>query len=180
MVHRVVWWLTGQVRVAPELDRLPVGFDRRDMEQARTGSTIATKRSFVEFRSPGIITAKIAELAIDAWDIGEALKMSESIKESHGADPFGFMFIERVIAGEIDDGFGGKLKVQPREIRTSGMHYIRGVIRTVEDVRRDALSSERIILSNMECNGWAKIITINNNGLKWSQPFFDGDQVVGF
>ncbi len=105
---------------------------------------------------------------IDTWDVERAKQMARSITERHGATPFAFQFITRE-RGDAD--------LDSKETARSQRYYLGGKVETVEDVKRRADPSERILLANMVGNGWGRIIT-NTNSWRVTQPLEDGDVVL--
>ena len=128
------------------------------------------KKHFVTFLSPGTFVAEQTTKEIDAWDVDQAIEMSRSISERYGAKPYGFYFTTR---SRADD------ELDSRVTERSGTYYLGGKIETIDDVRARNDPSERILLSNMECNGWNRII-VNTNSWKVTQPFGDGDTLLEF
>lgn len=57
------------------------------------------------------------------------------------------------------------------------MYYINGVVETLEELKAENDSDRRILISNMESNGWDKVVTTKNPYI-WTQPFYEGDTVV--
>ena len=53
------------------------------------------KKHFVTFFSPGTFVSETTEKEIDSWDVEKAKELARSIKERHGATPYGFRFITR-------------------------------------------------------------------------------------
>ena len=125
---------------------------------------------FVEFRSPGTMVAEATVRPIDAWDVEIATAMARDIRERHGATPYGFRFLTR---GREDH------ELDSREIAASNFYYLGGRIETVEEVRSRADPREHILLSNMEINGWDRII-VNDNSWRWTQPLQETDVVLDF
>lgn len=141
-------------------------------------TTVPTnKKYYVVFYSPGTLVAETSTREIDAWDIKKACQLAMTVEERHGATPYGFHFEIRVVANDIDDGFGGKLKVQPSVVEKSGMYYINGVIETLEQIKARRTKKEDVLISNMESNGWDRVVTVTNR-YRWTQPFEKGDHVV--
>lgn len=105
---------------------------------------------------------------IKSWDVAAAQKMAATITERHNANPYGFQFTTRE---------RGVKDLDSKVVRTSNMYYLKGQVRTVEQVRKDARPDEKILLSNMECNGYSRIIT-SNTPWRWTQPLEDGDVVL--
>lgn len=133
-------------------------------------SEIAVKKHFVRFFSPGTFVAETSEKPVDEWDVDTALVMARGITERYNATPYAFQFVTYGrSASDLDS----------REIARSPLYWLGGTIRTIDEVRASADPDERIILRNMEGNGWDRIIT-NNNSWKWTQPFKDGDVLLDF
>lgn len=128
------------------------------------------KKHFVIFFSPGIIVAETTEKAIDSWDVDEAIKMAREINERHNAIPYGFCFTTRE---RKDD------ELDSKEIKRSGTYFLGGKILTMDilKVRNDPKDS--ILISNMECNHWEKVVE-NCNSWKWIQPLREGDVLLDF
>lgn len=128
------------------------------------------KKHFVTFVSPGTFFSEHTEKPIESWDIMKATKMARSIKERHGATPYGFYFTTRERRShELDS----------KVTRTSGMYYLGGTVETLEEIKARKNPDERILLSNMEMNGWNKVIT-NTNSWKITQPLRDEDVVLAW
>jgi hypothetical protein len=136
------------------------------------------KRSFVVFLSPGTFVSEQSERPIEAWDPKAAMGLAEQIVERHNARPYGFYFVERLVAPPIPDGQGGTMEVQPKDIKESGVYYIDGTLRTVDQVQAAADPSESILLSNMEFNEWPIVVTTARSW-KYTAIFREEDFVVG-
>lgn len=128
------------------------------------------QQHFVTFLSPGTFVAEQSERGIDSWDVEKAIKMSEEITERHGARPYGFYFTTR---GRSEAELDSKQKAK------SGIYYLGGRVRTVEDVERDAKPDEKILLSNMKCNRYARVVE-NCNSWRWTAPLNDDDVVLDY
>jgi hypothetical protein len=126
------------------------------------------QKHFVTFYSPGTIVAETTEKPIDSWDVDAAVKMAETITERHNARPYGFRFVTR---GREENDPDSKV------VANSVFYYLRGKIETIERVRERNDPKERILLSNMEGNGWKRVIRITR-GWSWTQPLDDGDVVL--
>ena len=94
--------------------------------------------------------------------------MSRSVEERHGARPYGFYFTTR---GRRDD------ELDSRTIKTSHMHYLGGEILTLEQVKARKDPKDKILILNMEGNGYKRVI-VNKNSYKITLPFYDGDLVL--
>lgn len=131
----------------------------------------------VTFFSPGTMVAETDTRQIGEWDTVEACRMATTIKQRHGAIPYGFRFETLLTADPIDDGEGGELQVTPKVVEKSGMHYINGKVETLVEIEERNLPSERILRENMRGNGWDKVVH-TANGYRWTQPLEKGDKVV--
>ena len=127
-----------------------------------------TQQHFVRFYSPGTFVAEMTEKPIASWDVGAATEMARSVKERHGAVPYGFRFVTRARA---DD------ELDSREVASGPMHYLGGRVETLADVEARNDPKEEILRSNMRFNGWDRII-INDNSWRWTQPLEKDDVVL--
>ena len=132
------------------------------------------EKHFVTFYSPGSFTAETSRKPIDSWNTEDAIAMAKDIKERHGAVPYGFRFSTR--SRSEDD-------LDSKESAKSVMYYLGGEIQTLEtldDVIARGDPSDSILISNMRCNKWNRIIRIivNTNSWTWSQPLNDDDVVL--
>lgn len=114
--------------------------------------------------------AETTQKEIGSWDIEKAKKMAYDIKERHGATPYGFQFITRE-RGEKD--------FDSKETKRSNMYFLGGKVWTLTDLKSKNNPKDKILISNMEINGWDKIIE-NNNSWKWTQPLKHGDEILSF
>lgn len=126
------------------------------------------KAHFVIFFSPGTFFAEQSQQSMDSWDVDKAVEMSKGIKERHGATPYGFCFTTRT---RKDD------ELDSKETKRSGMYYLGGKVWTLEEIKRRADPKDSILISNMEANGYARVIT-NDNSWRWTQPLGDEDVVL--
>lgn len=123
---------------------------------------------FVTFFSPGTFVHEDTTKKIASWDVEKACEMARGIKERRNATPFAFQFSTR---GREDHELDSKV------VKRSGMYYLGGKVETIDDVKKRNDPKEEILLSNMRCNGWKKIIT-NTNSWRVTQPLLDGDVVL--
>ena len=128
------------------------------------------KKNFVTFYSPGTFFSEQTTKEIDSWDIKIAVEMAENVGERYNATPYGFTFTER----ERGDG-----DLDSRISKTSNMHYLGGELFTLEQIKAKNDPEDRILISNMECNKWNRVIT-NTNSWKVTLPFEDGDILLDF
>jgi len=128
------------------------------------------QKHFVTFFSPGTFVAETTEKPVDSWDVEAAKSMARSIKERYGATPYGFRFSTRE---RKDD------ELDSKETKRSPMYYLGGKVETLAQVKKRATDKDRILIANMECNGWSRIIT-NDNSWRVTRPLEKGDVVLEF
>jgi len=129
---------------------------------------IVTQQHFVTFYSPATFVAEDTRKPIDAWDVEMARAMAAEITERHGARPYGFRFTTRGrSASDLDS----------REITKSPFYYIKGRVETLAQVKARNDPADRILIGNMERNGYGRVIT-TVEGWKWTQPLRADDIVL--
>jgi len=126
------------------------------------------EKHFVTFYSPGTFVAETSEKPIDSWDVDAARKMAESIEERYGATPYGFRFTTR---SRGPDDLDSKVTAK------SPMYYINCKVQSLEYLEARGRADERILVSNMKCNGWDRVVT-TTKGWKWTQPLEANDVVL--
>ena len=126
------------------------------------------ERHFVRFYSPGTFVAETTVKPIDSWDVEQAVEMARTIVERYNATPYGFRFITRA---RSDD------ELDSHEVAASPMYYLGGKVETLEEVKARASEEDSTLVTNMECNGYKRIIT-NNNSWCWTQPLDEEDIVL--
>jgi len=126
------------------------------------------KQDYVIFFSPGTFVAEQSAKPIDSWDIDKAIEMSKGIKERYGALPYGFCFTTRE---RKDD------ELDSQEVKRSGMYYLGGEVLTLQNVINRNDPKDKILISNMRCNGYEKII-VNTNSWQWTQPLDKNDIIL--
>lgn len=126
------------------------------------------RADFVVFFSPGTLFSESTSLPIESWDVEAAKGMVASVKERYGATPYGFHFITKT---------RGKKDLDSKITATSSMYFLGGKVETLAEVKARATSNDTILISNMECNGYARIIT-NTNSWKATLPLGDDDVVL--
>lgn len=97
-----------------------------------------------------------------------ARKMAATIRERLNARPYGFRFSTRS-RGDKD--------LDSKATAESNLYYLGGVVETLAEVKARATADDAILISNMECNGWERIIT-TNTPWRWTQPLLDTDVVL--
>lgn len=125
-------------------------------------------RHFVTFYSPGTFVAEESTRPIAAWDVVQAKAMAKTIKERHGATPYGFRFTTR---GR------GSADLDSREQARSPMYYLGGTVETLAEVEARNAPDEEILRSNMRGNGYDRII-VNTNSWKGTYPLMPDDIVL--
>jgi hypothetical protein len=131
-------------------------------------SEVVIRKHFVSFLSPGVLVHEETTKPIESWDPVVAKEMAHEISERHGVKPFGFRFFTRERGAE---------ELDSRVTKRSGMYFLGGKIETLEEVEARNADDEKILRSNMRCNGIKRIIT-NTNSWKIVQPLEDDDVVL--
>jgi hypothetical protein len=129
---------------------------------------MSMQRHFVEFLSPGTFVSETTEKPIDSWNVDVAVRMAADICERYNARPYGFRFITR---GRKDD------ELDSRVLDRSGIYYLGGVVRTADEVLAGTDPDERILRSNVESNGFKRII-VNDNSWRFTTALRDDDVVL--
>ena len=128
------------------------------------------KKHFVTFLSPGSIVSEQSEKPIDSWDVKQAMNMADKICERHNASPYAFYFTTRSRKNDELDS-----KVTKR----SNTYHLGGTVKTLAQVKAENDPDNRILISNMECNGYKKII-VNDNSWRSTQPLKKDDVVLDY
>lgn len=136
--------------------------------EPQRGADATMKQDFVTFYSPGSFVSECRTEPIDSWDVGIAMELAHSIIERHGARPYGFQFTTR---SSNDNDLDSSVTA------TSPFYFLGGKVETLEEVKMRATERDRILITNMECNGWTHIIT-NNNSWSFTAPLKDSDIVL--
>lgn len=121
-------------------------------------------KDFVTFLFPGVFWSEDATYEIEGFDFERAIELYKELK----LKPFAFYFT-KFERGEED--------WNPKEIERSGKYYINGDIKTLEDVKAENDPRNQILIDNMICNRWDKIIVTRCGNC---QPFFDTDVNMRF
>ena len=128
------------------------------------------KKHFVEFFSPGTLFSEVSKEEIKSWDVDKAVEMAKNIKERHGATPYGFQFVTRE---------RGPKDFNSKETKRSNTYFLGGKLFTLAQVKARNDPADKILISNMEINGYKQVIE-NNNSWKATLPFNDGDILLEF
>lgn len=126
------------------------------------------EKNYVTFCSPGTFFSEQRTEEIDSWDMTLAKSMSVDIVERHNSTPYGFYFT-KLYRGDGD--------FDSKEVSSSGMYYLGGEVLTLEDIKSRNNSDDNILISNMECNGWDRVI-VNNNSHSFTAPLKDSDVIL--
>jgi hypothetical protein len=126
------------------------------------------EKHFVTFLSPGTFVHEETTRPIDSWNPDAAVKMAGEIVERYGARPFCFYFTKR---GRGPDDLDSKITAR------SGTYYLGGKIETLKQVKARATPKDAILISNMESNGYDRIIT-NTNSWSMTAPFGPSDVLL--
>lgn len=125
------------------------------------------KKEFVRIYSPGTFVAEDDLIEVSSRDVNAAIELARGIVQRHGARPYGFQFETH---GRRDDELNSKI------IDRSPMYYFNGNVRTLAQVMADNKPDERILRSNMQGNGYDRIIETQPHG--WTLPLKPGDVVL--
>ena len=121
------------------------------------------RRTYVEFVYPGVIVNETSVKEVESRDTSE-------VKVPDGA--FGFRFFDVLIA-KVECA-GKTVELRSDRLNQSPMHYYGGRIFSREEVARK-VPDNRILLSNMEGNGWDRVIKTRTGNF---QPFEESDVFI--
>jgi len=126
-------------------------------------------KHFVTFYSPGTFVTETSTEEINCWCIDQALQRAAEIVERHGARPHSFRFFTMERG---DDDW------EPKRTNSSGYYFLPHCrVLTLEEIKAGGDPSDSILISNMECNGWDRVVT-TTSGWKFTQQFEDGDTLL--
>ena len=137
----------------------------------------AVRKHYITFMSPGTLFSETSDKEVDSWDVKQAVQMAKSIKERYNATPYGFYFKTFITHPPIDDGEGGTLNVQPKQVADSGRYFLGGKLESFDDVEKRNDTNEEILRSNMRANDWAWVCVVTHK-YKSTQPFEEKDSLV--
>lgn len=116
---------------------------------------------YVEFAYPGIIVSETSSKVVDKRD-------AKKVQPPKGC--YAFRFFDRTEAKTGDETLIGKNK------NHSAWYYVQGSrVMTLDDVKRE-MPDQRILISNMENNGYKKVIRTIHGQCMPAEP---GDRVLG-
>lgn len=126
------------------------------------------RQEFIEFYSPGTFFSETTRRPTNCRSVDLARDMAREIRERYGSTPYGFCFVARERAdGDLD----------AHDTDRSAFFYLGGVVETLEEVKARAGDGDRVLIRNMECNGWDRIVT-NDNSWNIVLPLMEGDVVL--
>lgn len=126
-------------------------------------------KHFVTFYSPGTFVPESSSREIDSWDPTTALALAAGITERHGARPYAFQFTTRSRGPEDLDS---------RVSQRSGFYYLPHCkVETLEEIRERDDPRDEILLSNMRCNKYDRVVT-TTTGWKTTLPLGEDDVVL--
>ena len=134
------------------------------------------KKHYVEFLFPGTFFSETSEKRISSWSIKRATTMARKVKERYEVLPYGFRFHTYLEADPVQVE-GHRMKVERKRLKSSGVHYITGTIRTAEEILEGTDPDEAILRSNVRCNNISAVI-VNENSCRVSQSFEKDDVLV--
>jgi len=119
------------------------------------------KKHFVTFYSPGTFFTESTTKSIDSWDVEQAKEMAHTVMERYGATPHSFRFSTRE---------RGKDDLDSKVTKNSPRYFLGGNILTLEDIKARRDKNDKILISNMEGNGWDRVIE-NTSFWRYTLPF---------
>lgn len=129
----------------------------------------AHEKIYARFLSPGTFVHEESRVPLETGTVDEALRLSSTLVERHGARPFGFMLLTMLVHEPIPDGRGGTLEVVPKELERSGMYFLGGQVLRFEEVRAQE-PPESVLSRNMENNDFPIVIE-TVRGYRAANPF---------
>lgn len=117
---------------------------------------MAETRTYVEFYYPGAFFDETSTREVKTRDV-------KSVSVPDGA--FGFRFFDVMSTEE------GGVRMSSARLNVSPMYYYGGRIMTLDEVRQE-MPEARILISNMEGNGYARVIKCGTSNFR---PFKDDD-----
>jgi hypothetical protein len=121
---------------------------------------------YARYLTPGIIMSE------------ESVKEVEGVSDAIAMAPGNAFCFQTFRLPEVDFEYDAKrFVVKPIPQEESDRYYLGGEVFTIEQVRAqiDRLDQTGALLSNMESNGWSKVIKCRTGNF---QPLEEGDQVV--
>lgn len=126
------------------------------------------QKHFVTFYSPGTFVAEETSKPIASWDVEQAMEMAHDVVERYGATPYGFRFTTRS-RGDAD--------LDSKQSAKSPFYHLGGRIETLAEIEARNDPKERVLLSNMESNGYDRVV-VNDNSWRSTHPLEKDDVVL--
>jgi len=120
---------------------------------------------YAEMFEPGIICSESYNMKLGSWGTVDEAK-NKAISEVGGA--FGFNIKHRT------EDFDGDEMLTGSWVNDTKTIYVKGTVKTLSQVK-DQHPNERILISNMECNKWDRVIMMPNGQ---AFPFEDGNELL--
>jgi hypothetical protein len=129
------------------------------------------EKTYALYFCPGTLFAETDQRLLETGTIEEACRIAKNIEVRHGARPYGFDIITKLVSSPIDDGRGGTMEVQPKEIKRQGRYYLGGTL-----IKYDEVDPTSTMVFNMkgECLFAIEIV----NRYKSVQFFRQQDSIV--
>ena len=127
------------------------------------------KQHFVTFVSPGTFVPETSKRPIESWDIKIAKQMARDVMERYGATPYSFFFTTQINDGELDS----------KQTAQSPNYFLGGQVLSLQDVKDRNHPKDSILISNMENNGYDRVIQ-NDNSWRATLPLNESDVVLEF
>lgn len=131
------------------------------------------QKHFVHFFSPGSFFVEESVRPIASWSVEEACSMAASIKERYGATPHSFQFS----TFQFSTRSRAPNELDSKESARSPTYWLGGTVRTAAEVLSGTDPDERILRSNVECNGYNAVI-VNTNSYRFTSEFREGDVLL--
>jgi hypothetical protein len=126
------------------------------------------EQDFVCFLSPGTFFNEETHKSIDKWDTDLASKIAKSVKERHGATPYGFYFYTK---GRKNNELDSSV------INKSPIYFLGGKIETLEEIEARNDPSEDILRRNMRNNNIERVL-VNTNSWKVTVPLLPENVIL--
>lgn len=134
------------------------------METTEQTESIEVTETFVELLYPGFLMPETGFDKVESRD-------PQAVADKY-PDAYCFQFCDQTSKEITVDG--ETKRVSGKRKNLSPKYYPNGLVLTVEDLRKMP-GDYRILITNMECNNWPKVVRCRTNNF---QPFEEGDVVL--
>ena len=131
---------------------------------------LVKKQHFVNFCSPGTFVSEESTTKIKAWNVDDAIVLANNVTERYNATPYGFYFT--TYGRGVND-------LNSKEIDRSNMYYLGGEIQTLEQIKSRNDPKDAILICNMECNDWDRVL-VNANSWAHTAVLNEADVVLEY